>query len=159
MRRKDRQVSGMEEIKTIIDKCKVCHIAMTDKGLPYVVPLNFGYTLVDKTLTLYFHSAREGRKIDILHENKSVCFEMTFEGRLHQVENPCSSGYFFESVIGFGEAAFVDDVDEKCRALALLMTHQTNQKFSFTQQQADSVCVFRVVSADFTGKKKPDPNK
>ena len=57
MRRKDREVSNLEEIKSIIEKCKVCHLAMVDKGLPYVIPLNFGYKIEDNLLVLFIHSA------------------------------------------------------------------------------------------------------
>lgn len=158
MRRKDREVTDISEIKNIIEKCKVCHLAMVDKGSPYIVPLSYGYSINDDSLTLYFHSAKEGRKIDILNENASVCFEISYEGKLGLFENPCNSGYYYESVIGFGRVDFVDDIDEKCRALSLLMQHQSNQNFSFNEKQASSVCVYKVVSTDFTGKRKLNPD-
>jgi uncharacterized protein len=158
MRRKDREITDFEDIRRIIDTCKVCHLGMADKGLPYVVPLNFGYLLEDDTLTLFFHSAREGRKIDILKANSAVCFEMACEGKLEcHIENPCNSGYFYESVIGFGHVKFIGESGEKNAALALLMKHQTSQDFTFSEEQMNAVCVFKVVSADFTGKKKPKP--
>jgi len=157
MRRKDREVSDPAEIKSIIDKCKVCHLAMAERGRPYVVPLNFGYILEAGRLELFFHSAREGRKIDILRVDNQVCFEMAVEGSLEQVIDPCNSGYFFESVIGFGKVEFIEDPVEKSRALALLMKHQTGLDFSFTAQQAGGVCVFKVVSRDFSGKRKLRP--
>jgi nitroimidazol reductase NimA-like FMN-containing flavoprotein (pyridoxamine 5'-phosphate oxidase superfamily) len=157
MRRKDWEVTDINEIMSIIGKCRVCHLAMTDKGLPYIVPLSYGYMFNGNTLTLYFHSAAEGRKIDILKENSSVCFEMSCEGELGLFENPCNSGYYYESVIGSGRVDFVEDVDEKCMALSLLMKHQTKRDFVFNEKQANSVCVFKVVSTDFTGKKKPNP--
>ena len=157
MRRKDREVTDINEIKSIIDKCRVCHLAMVDKGKPYVVPLSFGYTIEGSTLTLYFHSAKEGRKIDVLKENNAVCFEMAHEGELALFEDPCNSGYYYQSVIGFGHAEFIEDTAEKCNALALLMKHQTGRDYAFTEKQADTVCVFKVVSTEFTGKRKNDP--
>ncbi len=157
MRRKDREVTDISEIKDIIDKCRVCRLAMADKGKPYVVPLNFGYDLSGNTLTLYFHSAKEGRKIDILKENKAVCFEMANEGKLSMFEDPCDCGYYYQSVIGFGHAEFIKDAAEKCRALALLMKRQTGGDYVFTEKQAETVCVFKVVSTEFTGKKKNEP--
>jgi len=160
MRRKDREVTDIAQIKQILDDCKTCHLAMVDRGQPYVVPLNYGYTLQDETLTLFFHSAKEGRKIEILRENNAVCFVMCKEGEpIFAKETPCSSGYYFSSVHGFGTGAFIDDVDEKCDALTLLMKHQVNTHIAFTPSQADSVCVFKVVSTDFTGKMKPPPAK
>ncbi|MDP4094222.1 MAG: pyridoxamine 5'-phosphate oxidase family protein [Bacillota bacterium] len=158
MRRKDREVSDINEIENIIEKCKVCHLAMVDKGLPYVVPLNFGYDIEGNTLTLYFHSAKAGRKIDILRENNSVCFEICREDVLGYVEVPCNSGFSFESVMGFGNVEFVEDVNEKCKSLTLLMQHQSNQDFVFEEKHANAVCVFKVVTTDFVGKRKTNTN-
>ena len=157
MRRRDREVADLEEIKHIIEKCKVCHLAMVDKGMPYVVPLNFGYIIDDNLLTLFFHSAKTGRKIDILNENNTVCFEMAWEGKLGYVENPCQSGYDFESVIGFGHVEFIEDIEEKCKALTLLTKHQSGQDFVFSEKQVNNVCVYKVISSDYIGKKKSKP--
>ena len=159
MRRKDREVTKSEDIKGIIEKCKVCHLAMVDNGQPYVIPMNFGYELDNRTLFLYFHSAKSGRKIEILNKNNAICFEMAIEGKLENIMDPCNSGYYFESVLGVGRVEFVDDISEKCKALTLLMKHQANRDFTFTEKQAEGVCVFKVISTDFTGKRKPDPNE
>jgi len=155
MRRKDREVTDIKEIEEILLQCKTCHIAMVDGGLPYVVPLSYGYKFFGNTLELYFHSAPEGRKIDILKRFNKVCFETSFEGEPVNSETPCDSGYYFASVIGFGEAVFIDDTDEKRGALSIMFKHQTGKDVSFTPEQAKNVCVFKIVSNDFTGKKKP----
>ncbi len=45
MRRKDREITGRENIEPILQACKVCRVAMTGTdGWPYVIPMNFGYT-------------------------------------------------------------------------------------------------------------------
>ena len=133
---------------------------MVDKGQPYVIPLNYAYIVGGEDLTLFFHCAKEGRKINILHENNNVCFEMSSEGEpIFAEETPCKSGYYYSSVHGFGDAQFIEDVNEKCSALTLLMKHQTGIDVGFTPEQADSVCVFKVNSTDFTGKMKPRPTE
>ena len=144
-----------KEIRDIIKNCKVCHVAMIDNDMPYVVPLNFGYEIIDDTLILYFHSAKEGRKIDILHKNNTVCFEMCLEGEPIIAKNtPCNSGYNFSSVIGNGKVEFITDTSEKIKALSLLMKQQADLDVIFTEKQANTVCVYKIISNDFTGKKK-----
>ena len=156
MRRKDKQVTGINEIKEIIKSCKTCHLAMIDEGIPYIVPLSFGYELSEKTLTLYFHSAAEGRKIDILNQNNNVCFEMCIEGEpIYAAQTPCESGYYYASIIGNGNVEFIEDEKEKCDALTRLMRHQANVDEAFSPEQTAGVSVFKVVSDDFTGKRKP----
>ena len=63
MRRKDRKVTELTEIESIIQKADVCRIALIDDNLPYIVTLNFGYKS-GKNPALYFHCANEGRKIE-----------------------------------------------------------------------------------------------
>ena len=159
MRRKDREVTNISDIEEILLQCRTCHVAMVDDGLPYVVPLSYGYKILDgNVLELYFHSAFEGRKIDVLKRSGKVCFEMANEGEPVHSETPCNSGYYFASVVGFGEAVFIDNDNEKRNALSILFKHQTGRDVTFTSDQAKSVCVFKIVSTDFTGKKKPRPN-
>ena len=159
MRRKDREVTDINEIEKILFQCKTCHVAMVDDGAPYIVPLSYGYKILDgKLLELYFHSAMEGKKIDILKRNSKVCFEMSYEGELVRSDSPCSSGYYFVSVIGYGTTVFIDDTDKKCEALSIMFKHQTGKEVAFTTGHAENVCVFKIISSDFTGKKKPKPN-
>ena len=102
--------------------------------------------------------ALEGKKLDILKSNGIVCFEMAHEGEPVHSETPCNSGYHYSSIIGFGQAVFIEDVDEKRKALSIMFSHQSGREVIFTDEQAQSVCVFKVVSNDFTGKKKPRPD-
>jgi len=156
MRRNDREVTGIVGIGEILLQCKTCHVAMIDGDLPYVVPLSYGYQILPgNILELYFHSALEGKKLTVLKHNNKVCFEMAREGKPVQTETPCNSGYYFASIIGFGEVVFIDDMDEKCNALSIIFKHQANRDAKFTAEQANSVCVFKIVSTDFTGKQKP----
>ena len=158
MRRKDREVTDLHGIEEILLQCKTCHVAMIDGDTPYLVPLSFGYKFLDGgVLELYFHSALEGRKLRVLRQNSSVCFEVSYEGEAISPENPCNSGYYFVSVIGFGDAEFIEVPQEKCEALSLMFQHQCARSVAFTEEQAKTVCVFKIVSTDFTGKKKPLP--
>jgi len=159
VRRKDREVTDVNSIEEILRLCRTCHVAMVDNGEPYVVPLSYGYRILDgSVLELYFHSALKGRKLDVLKRNNKVCFEMAFEGKPVHAETPCKSGYYFSSVIGLGKVVFIEDVSEKCGMLSVLYKHQFGNDVSFTAKEAAGVCVFKIVSTDFTGKKKPHSN-
>ena len=154
MRRKDREVTDIGGIEEILSQCKTCHVAMVEDGLPYVVPLSYGYKFKGHILELYFHSAPEGKKLDILKRNNKVCFEMSYEGEPVHSKNPCNSGSYFASIIGFGEVVFIETVDEKSEAISVMYKHQSGKYVTFTAEQIKGVCVFKIVSKDFTGKKK-----
>ena len=158
MRRKDREIIDVDEIEEILLLCKTCHVAMIDDGTSYLVPLSYGYKFTDgKQLELYFHSALEGRKIDILRKNNQVCFEIAYEGEPVITDDPCHSGYYFASVIGYGEVVFIDDVIKKCEALSIMFKHQSGKDVSFTAGQTGNICVFKIQSSCFTGKRKLKP--
>ena len=76
MRRKDREVTDRQEIIKIIENCQCCRIGFQDDGEVYIVPLNFGFEYDEERYVLYFHGAKEGRKIDLIAKNPFVGFEM-----------------------------------------------------------------------------------
>ena len=156
MRRKDRQITEIEAIRAILDKAKVLHLAMIDGDRPYVVPLNYGYTLENGALTLYLHSAREGRKLDVLRQNDRVAFVL--ETNVSQVSGgdiPCKYGEAYASVMGEGRAVLLTDSAEKMAALSILMKTQTGRDFAFTPAMTDAVAVLRLDVDSFTAKARP----
>lgn len=83
MRRNDREITDSREILSIVNECKVIRLAMLDEqGLPYIIPLNFGYRFADGVFTFYCHSAREGHKLELLRRDPRVSFEMDCRGEL-----------------------------------------------------------------------------
>ena len=153
MRRKDREVTNLEDRLAVLDECKVCRIALRDEQGLYIVPMNFGYQYENGCLTLYFHSAKSGRKINALEKNNAVAFEMDCGHRLMEADEPCRYSYSFASVIGNGTASLVWDGEEKKRALSLLMKHQTGRDFVFDNRMADAVTVFKISVSTFSAKR------
>lgn len=76
MRRKDREVKDDIKIDEIIRKSKVCRIGFNDNGEVYIVPMNFGYVHENNRRIFYFHSAKSGRKMDLIKANPKVGFEI-----------------------------------------------------------------------------------
>ena len=156
MRRKDRQITDLEAIRAILDKAKVLHLAMIDGDRPYVVPLNYGYTLENGALTLYLHSAREGRKLDVLRQNDRVAFVL--ETNVSQVSGgdiPCKYGEAYASVMGEGKAVFLTDPAKKAAGLQILMKIQTGREFTITEAMTESVAVLRVDAETYSAKSRP----
>lgn len=157
MRRKDREVADIDKILEIVEGCPVVHLAMADGEKPYVVALNFGYERQGEDLVLYFHSACEGRKMDILKKNPEVYFQMECSGRLIEgtADNPCAYGYSYDSVMGSGKVEFIEDEEGKTHGLNCLLHHagKTDEDFCFPEAMLARTCVYRVRSVDFTGKR------
>ena len=99
MRRKDKEIVDINNKISIIQKCKVCRLGLSENNKPYIIPLNYGYSFENDTLVLFFHSATEGRKIKIAKTNNQACFEMDCDIKIIESENPCNFGYAFKSII------------------------------------------------------------
>jgi nitroimidazol reductase NimA-like FMN-containing flavoprotein (pyridoxamine 5'-phosphate oxidase superfamily) len=154
MRRNDREITGMDEKLEIIDKNRICRLALSDDNQPYISPLNYGYSFENNTLTLYFHSAAEGKKLEIIKKNSRACFEIDCDGDLIEGEKPCSYGYAYKSIVGTGRIALANTADEKKDGLEKLMKHQTgkNGTYHFDEKMIDRVTVYKMTVTEFTGK-------
>jgi nitroimidazol reductase NimA-like FMN-containing flavoprotein (pyridoxamine 5'-phosphate oxidase superfamily) len=153
MRRKDREVSDIEDIIKIIDRCKVCRIAMCNGDRPYIVPLNFGYEYKDNRLTLFFHSAAEGRKIDIMKANNFVCFEADCGHILVEHETACRNGFLYESVIGEGRVTFLKEPGQIKNALNAIMKHQCGRTFDLDGNSFHNLAVYKIDVSAVAGKR------
>lgn len=156
MRRKDREVTDQNQIFEIVRNCSVAHVGMVEDGKPYVVALNFGFERQGDMLILYFHSACEGHKIDILKKNPQVYFQMDCVNELVKGAsgNPCAGYWRYDSVMGSGRAEFTEDPAEKAHALNCILRHleKTEDTFRFPEAVLKKTCVYRVCSTDITGK-------
>ena len=161
MRRKDKEIIDINDKISIIQKCKVCRLGLSENNKPYIIPLNYGYSFENDKLTLFFHSADEGRKIEIIKSNNQVCFEIDCDTKLIEAENPCKYGYAFRSIIGFGKIIFLENINEKIYGLNMIMKQQTENdtNYNFPQDTIANVLVYKMVVEEFTGKQKEFPQK
>ena len=150
MRRKDKEIKDKKVIESIIKRATVCRIALSENNVPYIVPLSFGY----KDNCLYFHSAPQGRKIDIIKQNNNVCFELDIDCELvKKPEDPCSWNMKYYSVIGFGKAFFVDSPEEKRRALNIIVEHYSSNSHEYSANKINKVAIIKIEIDSMTGKK------
>ena len=148
MRRSEREIKDREAIDAIIRQCLVCRLGLSDGEEPYIVPLCFGYD----GEALYFHSASDGRKIDILRKNSRVCFEFDIPEGMREAEEGCRWWIKYRSVIGFGTAEIVDDQEDKKKALGIIMAQYSGRKYVFPEDAVARTAVIKVAIARITGK-------
>lgn len=152
MRRKDREVTDINDLISVVEECRICHLGLIDDKGMYIVPLNYGYEYINQRLNLYFHSAHVGRKIDAIINNPNVCIEMDCDHRLIEGEKACDYSFGFKSIIGNGKASIVSDYNEKLKGLSLLMKHETQREFEFDEKMVNQVSVIKVEVNEITGK-------
>lgn len=144
MRRKDREMDREFGIE-IIDKSEYGVASMIDGTEPYGLPLS----IVRIGDALYFHSAKEGRKVDILANNPTVSIVFVGEKRIPENystdeleemnKDPSKAVQFissvftteFESAIVTGAAEIVEDETEKIQAMRAVCEKYTPNKMKY----------------------------
>ena len=159
MTKREQQVTDPRQIREILDKAKVLHLGLAVDNEPYVVPMNYGYTMEDGKLTLYLHSALRGKKLDMLRANPKVFFSIDCDRMPFESKVPCQYGLVYSSVMGRGTACIVEDVEEKKKAMSCLMKTQTGKDFTFEDRLVSIVAVIRIDAAEYTAKHRPLPEK
>lgn len=153
MRKTDREITDFDEIVKVMKRSDVCRLALNDGDYPYIVPLNFGITVENGVITLWFHSALEGTKLDLIRRDNRAAFEMDCEHRLVTDDEKGSCTMNYKSVIGRGIIEFVPE-EEKLDALKILMAHYHKEEFAFNVNVVPHTAVYKLTVQEITGKNR-----
>jgi nitroimidazol reductase NimA-like FMN-containing flavoprotein (pyridoxamine 5'-phosphate oxidase superfamily) len=155
MRKANREVQDRRELLEILEKCDVCRIGLTNSEAAYIVPMNFGFEWPeDGLLTLWFHCAREGRKLDMIRENGNVCFEMDCGHELKHGATACAYSMNFESIIGYGRICVEVDAARRIHGMETIMRKYSRESaFQFADAALAQTVALRLDVREFTGKR------
>lgn len=104
--RRSRQALESEECIRILERAYRGFLSVIgDGGYPYCIPINFVY----EDGRLYFHSAKEGHKLDAVHACDKACFTVLDEPE----KEPGDWWYHVKSVICFGRVTLIADDEER----------------------------------------------
>jgi len=152
MRRKEKEITSRHKLDQIIHNSLICHLSCSLDDYPYVVPLSFGY---DGNV-VYFHTAPEGKKIDILSANPRVC--LGFEEEIHLQPDPdlaCGWDFHYQSVIATGIAEVITNSKDRLYGIKQIMLHFSDQDWDISDKELSRVTIWQVVLTEITGKKSP----
>ena len=151
MRRLEKAVTETAAIETILRRGRLCQLAFAAEPAPYIVTLNYGYAAG----ALYFHSALEGRKIDLAGQNSKVGFSVALELELVAAEQACGWTTRFQSVVGWGRLEFMLTPEEKRRGLDRFMSHYTPEECSYPEKMIARTAVYRLIIEEMSAKQSP----
>jgi uncharacterized protein len=123
MRREDRRIVEKDGLRAIIEAADVCRLGFALGNTPYIVTMNFGFEWEGEYPRLFFHCAKEGRKLDMMRANPRVCFELDHGHELVTGSSACSWGMKYSSIVGYGALHEVGDEGERLIALDHVMSH------------------------------------
>ncbi len=149
--RRSRQQLPHEECFRILKEATSGVLALLGDGdYPYAVPLSHACD----GGRIYFHSALEGHKVELLKEGGKASFEMDTRHELEYDESRGYCAYYFESVMGKGTIHILGD-EEKFSALEKLMDHyHPGMKAYFNTAAMPRTLVYCLKVEEMTGKRK-----
>jgi nitroimidazol reductase NimA-like FMN-containing flavoprotein (pyridoxamine 5'-phosphate oxidase superfamily) len=152
MRKSKKEIHDKSIITDLLNACGVGRLGTNGgDGFPMVKPLNYVY----HDGNIYFHSAKEGEKIDDIKRDNRVCFEIDLPIALVRSRaEPCRADYFYRSVIIKGRAFLVEGEGERMTALkALLHKYQPEGGYSdFLESKLAITAVIRIEIEEISGK-------
>ena len=106
--------------EAILDEAIVCHLGFADAtGQPVVIPTTFGR---DRDV-LYVHGSPASRMLRSLATGVPVCLTVTLVDGIVLAKSAFHHSLNYRSVVVFGTATPVTDLDAKRRALDLFVDH------------------------------------
>jgi uncharacterized protein len=149
MRRKDREIADRSEIDAILREGKIMNLALCDGEVPFLVPLFYAYD----GKSIYFHSARQGSKVEILRKNNLARFAVSLAEGTIENEIACDFEARHRTVIGLGKVSFVEEIGEKRLALDMIVGRFSPRKFSYDKAALERTLVARIDIESIKGKK------
>jgi nitroimidazol reductase NimA-like FMN-containing flavoprotein (pyridoxamine 5'-phosphate oxidase superfamily) len=154
LRRKDKAIADETEVKAILQEAKHVTLALSLNNEPYLVTLS--HVFDEERNCIYFHCAREGRKIGILKVNSSVWGQALIDNGYQQGD--CD--YFYRTAQFHGKVTFVDEPTEKEYALRTLIEHLDNDAETIIKNQITPHSMGRItigrIDIDFMSGKKAE---
>lgn len=156
MRRKDREVNGFEDIMRIVDECEIVRIGLADGDYPYIVPVNFAYSIEGDRLVLYIHGAQAGRKFELLSKKRVCSFEMDVPLMMECIAEKGDVTMRYRSVMGKADVEFLDG-EERQRAIdeVIMARHEETKSFEYNRSAVAHTAVAKLTVTELSGKANP----
>jgi nitroimidazol reductase NimA-like FMN-containing flavoprotein (pyridoxamine 5'-phosphate oxidase superfamily) len=152
MRRYDKQVIEHEELVKPLKEAEYITLALCSDNKPYIATLSHGYD--EENNCIYFHSAIEGKKIDVIKENPKVWGQALIDKGYQQG----SCDHLYHTTQFNGTVTFLEDLDEKEHALKTMIKKLDKEPEKIIEKQMppssiSKVYIGRIDIEEMTGKK------
>lgn len=151
LRRKDKEIVEEAILKEILKTSKYITVAFSKEDQPYLVSLSHGYD--ESRNCIYFHCAKEGKKLDYLKANSNVWGQALVDHGYQEGE--CN--HYYTTVHFKGRALILNNIEEKRKAMEC-MIRQLNKKpdqliAKLETETLQNTVLGRIDIEDMTGKK------
>lgn len=149
MRKAEREIKDFNQIVDLIKNTNTIRLGLNDSPYPYVVPVSFGFEVIDEQINFYFHGAKVGKKVQLVEQNPNVCVEGDICHRFMDTINSVTCLY--ESFIAFGKCQKLNGQDA-IYGLQKILEHCGYGNHSINEKAVDITAVFKIEINSITAK-------
>lgn len=160
MRRKDREVTDLATVVQIIDACDIIRIGLADGDFPYIVPLNFGYTVEGEQICFYIHGAMAGKKYEMLTKFPYCSFELDIPLELDCMVEEKDVTMRYQSVMGKCKVTFLEGEERQSAIDDVIMArYEETKNFDYNRDVVKRTAVAKLTVLEWTAKVNPIKGK
>ena len=157
MRRKDREITDFNIMISIIDECDIIRIGLADGEFPYIVPVNFAYTVDEnQQIKFYIHGAMAGRKYELMQKNQKCSFELDIPLEMDCIYEKKDVTMRYKSVMGTAEIRFLDGEEKQSAIDNIIMNrYDETRNFEYNKSVVRRTAVAELTVLSWTAKINP----
>lgn len=156
MRRKDREVTDFNAIIDIIDECDIIRLGIADGSFPYIVPVNFAYTVEREQICFYIHGAMAGKKYEMLKASLLCSFEMDIPLEMDCIVEAKDVTMRYKSVMGKCQVEFLEGESRQQAIDDIIMArYEATKNFDYNRDTVQRTAVARLVVTEISAKVNP----
>lgn len=156
MRRKDREVTDFNKIIEIIDECEIIRIGISDGDFPYIVPVNFAYTVEGTQICFYIHGAMAGKKYEMLMKKPYCSFEMDIPLQMDCIVEKKDVTMRYKSVMGKCKVEFLEGEAKQSAIDDVIMArHEETRNFDYNREAVKRTAVAKLTVIEKSAKVNP----
>ncbi len=149
----NKVTESREAMEALLRAMPFGFLGLAVDNTPYVIPLNYAY--VDGKLL--FHCALEGKKLEYLATNPTVCFTVARQmGAVDDHTKDATCHIDSESVVCYGTARIIADLEERATVLNTFNRHFRPDGPEIAKERAAGCAVIEVTVTEMTGLRKRD---
>jgi uncharacterized protein len=146
-------IESAEEMEKLLTQERVGYLGLSHHNVPYVVPLTYGYC----EGKIIFHGNLDGRKLEIIRENPTVCFTVCrYFGEMVSHPQGAECHADSDSVICVGTARIIDDIQERCKILNQFNRRLQPQAREITEEEVEFCSAVEIKIEQMTGRTERD---
>lgn len=157
MRRKDREITDFNIMISIIDECDIIRIGLADGEFPYIVPVNFAYTVDEnQQIKFYIHGAMAGRKYELMQKNQKCSFELDIPLEMDCIYEKKDVTMRYKSVMGTAEIRFLNGEEKQSAIDNIIMNrYDETRNFEYNKSVVRRTAIAELTVLSWTAKINP----